>query len=45
MPKLQGRLWLLGEQTVSPMAALWHLTHMDVRNVIMMMGASLTMQI
>jgi hypothetical protein len=25
-----------GETTVCPMAALWHLTHMEVGNIIMM---------
>jgi hypothetical protein len=29
-----------GETTVCPMAALWHLTHMEVGSVIMMSGTS-----
>jgi hypothetical protein len=31
------------ETTVRPMDALWHLIHMDMENVSMMSGTSLTM--
>jgi hypothetical protein len=34
---------VINEPTVRPMAAPWHLIHMDMENVSMMSGTALTM--
>jgi hypothetical protein len=39
----KGKTMSICEPTVRPMATLWHLTHMDMGNVSMMSGTSLTM--